>query len=509
MPRRIEYNTGRIESHSAARLPHKDPSMRIALVNPMARNSQGYHTIGVTIPHLGLQVLARKVQAPHTVDIIDEIFGSERTEEWLTPERYDLVGITAYSSGATRAYELAGLCRRRTLPCVMGGPHAWACPDEAQRYFDSVAVGECDDIWPQIVDDAARGRLAPRYEGAPARLSGGGGAAAQGIRPINGRYDVGAIQTSRGCPIGCDFCSVTKFNGRTIRRRPVGEIVAEWNELDRRFLVVVDDNFYGVGPTHAEQAKEILRGLIRHGKTRRWFGQTSINMGADPEALKLAYKAGCRGMLVGFESLNPASIEGYHKGLNSGLIGRYKELIGGFHRAGLSVFGCFIVGADEDSPETVSQTALDAVRLGVDIVQVTHLTPLPGTGLYRKMLSEGRITATDYPKDWERYTFVDTVFTPRGMSAQSLDEASFDLRCGAAFEPWVYKRALKTLWMTRSLSTAAFVYGVNRGFKRVSQALVARDRHRFEGLERNEDRLATIRQSFKLRCGRQPASTSP
>ncbi|HSW45387.1 MAG TPA: cobalamin-dependent protein, partial [Phycisphaerae bacterium] len=136
--------------------------MRIALINPVARRCQGYHTIGSKIPQLGLQVLARLTPAGHEVDIIDEIFGFEATDKGLRRGRYDLVGVTSYSSGATRAYEIAEQCRSEGIPTIMGGPHASALPDEAGGCFDSVAVGECDDIWPEIVSDAAGGRLQSR-----------------------------------------------------------------------------------------------------------------------------------------------------------------------------------------------------------------------------------------------------------------------------------------------------------------------------------------------------------
>jgi len=199
--------------------------MKIALINPIARRCQGYHTTGTFMPQLGLQVLANLVPEPHQVDIIDEIFGAEQTPDLLMQGQYDLVGMTAYTSGATRAYELAGICRQQGIPCIMGGPHAWAVPDEAAKYFDSVAVGECDEIWPSIIEDAAAGNLKPRYDGSLPDMAGGLGRASQGLDPINGKYDIGCIQTSRGCPIGCDFCSVTLFNGREIRRRPIDDII--------------------------------------------------------------------------------------------------------------------------------------------------------------------------------------------------------------------------------------------------------------------------------------------
>jgi len=476
--------------------------VRIALVNPVARRCQGYHTTGTFMPQLGLQVLARRVPPPHEVEIIDEIFGAEKTAELLMPDRYDLVGMTAYTSGATRAYELAQTCRQRGVSCIMGGPHAWAVPDEAARYFDSVAVGECDEIWPQIIADAAAGNLKRRYHGSLPDLSSGLGRASQGLDPINGKYDIGCIQTSRGCPIGCDFCSVTLFNGREIRRRPIDDIIDEWNSSDKPFMFVVDDNFYGVGPKHAEWAKELLRAIIERGRKRHWFSQTSINMGRDIEGLRLAKKAGCCAMLVGLETFNPANLEKYGKGLNTRLVEEYRELIAGFHRAGVAMFGCFIMGADEDTEDVVADTALKGVQIGVDIMQITNLTPLPGTKLYDRWMKEGRIFATDYPEDWERYTFVETVYDPAGMTAQRLDEMIYEMRLAAAREPWVWKRTLKTLLRTRSLSTAVFVHQTNAGWKKLARAQVPVDRERFGYEPTDNERTRKLHKAFSLRCGK-------
>lgn len=454
--------------------------MRIALVNPISRRTQGYHTVGSYIPQLGLQVLAQLTPRQHQVDIIDEIFGPQYTNTSLTRERYDVLCMTAYTSGATRAYEIASACRSQGIITILGGPHASACPDEAGQHFDAVAVGECDEIWPAIIEDAAAGRLKPRYHGSLPNLEVHGfGRAAQHLRPINGRYDVGAIQTSRGCPVGCEYCSVTQFNGPEIRRRRIADILDEWNDTSQKFLFVVDDNFFGVGERHAEWAKELLRAIIRHGRRRLWFSQTTLNMGDDPEGLKLAYRAGCRGMLIGFETFNPQTLKEYHKGINRKNVDRYKQLIAGFHRAGIAVFGGFIIGADQDTAETVSETALHAVKLGVDIVQVTNLTPLPGTKMYDRFKAEGRLLATSYPADWERYTFTETVYQPKNMSPRELDEAIYELRYAASREPWVGKRALRTLLSTRSITTTLFVWGMNRGWKRMARIQAPKDASRF------------------------------
>lgn len=474
--------------------------MRIALVNPITRRSQGYHTIGSFMPQLGLQVLAKLVPDGHAVDIVDEVFGPAYSDSQLTPEHYDLVGITSYTSGATRAYEIAQACRQQGIMTVMGGPHASACPAEAQERFDSVAVGECDEIWPQIVRDAAAGKLQPGYEGKLSDLEQIGlGEAAQTLQPVNGRYDVAAIQTSRGCPVGCEYCSVTKFNGPVIRRRRIADIIEEWNQTQQNFIFVVDDNFFGVGPRHAEWAKELLRALIKHGRRRLWFSQTTINMGDDPEGLRLAYRAGCRGMLVGFETFNAESLREYHKGINSRNVNRYQELVNGFHKAGIAIFGGFIIGSDQDTPETVADTALAAVKLGVDIIQVTNLTPLPDTRMFDRYKSEGRLLATDYPEDWERYTFTETIYEPKNMTARELDEAIYELRHAAARENWVLKRALRTLVRTRSLTTALFVLGMNRGWKRMARIQAPHDRQRFgfAPLETTQ-RFSKILDSFRM-----------
>jgi radical SAM superfamily enzyme YgiQ (UPF0313 family) len=477
--------------------------MRIALINPIARRMQGYHTIGSKIPQLGLMVLAERTPREHQVDVLDEIFGHQAVNDAVAERRYDLIGVTAYTSGATRAYEIAAGCRKAGIPCIMGGPHASALPDEAGRYFDSVAVGECDEIWPAILEDAARGRLQPRYHATRLpELTSGIGTGRQNVQPLNGNYDVAALQTSRGCPVGCEYCSVTLFNGPSIRRRPIDDILEEWNRVEKPFIFVVDDNFFGVGEKHAAWAKELLREIIRRGRKKLWFSQTTINMGDDPEGLELAYKAGCRGMLVGFETFNSENLKDYHKGINRKNVDRYKELVDGFHRKGISIFGGFIIGADHDDINTVADTAYEAVRVGVDTIQITNLTPLPGTKMYDRYIREGRIFATNYPEDWERYTFVETVYTPKQMTPRQLDESIYELRYLAAKMSWVWKRTLKTLFKTRSLTSSLFIHGMNTGWKRMAKIQAPEDSRRFGFVPNGSLRMKRLRDAFALRTGR-------
>jgi radical SAM superfamily enzyme YgiQ (UPF0313 family) len=241
----------------------------------------------------------------------------------------------------------------------------------------------------------------------------------------------------------------------------------------------------------------LLRRLLGFAP-RLWFSQTTINMGDDPEGLSLAQEAGCVGMLVGFETFNSDNLKDFHKGINRKNLDRYQTLVRGFQRQGVSVFGGFIIGADADDEDTVATTALQAVQVGIDTIQITNLTPLPGTKMYDRYLTEGRIFATQYPEDWERYTFVETVYHPRNMTAQRLDEVIYELRHIAAKENWVWKRTLRTLWRTRSLLTAAFIHGMNVGWKRMARVQAPRDEARF-GLHLMESlRTSRIREAFGM-----------
>jgi hypothetical protein len=203
-------------------------------------------------------------------------------------------------------------------------------------------------------------------------------------------------------------------------------------------------------------------------------------------------------MLVGFETFNADNLKDYHKGINRKNLERYQTLVRGFQREGVSVFGGFIIGADADDENTVAATALQAVQVGIDTIQITNLTPLPGTKMYDRYMKEGRIFATNYPHDWERYTFVETVYHPKNMSAAKLDEAIYELRHIAARENWVWKRTARTLWRTRSLTTALFIHGMNVGWKRMAKVQAPRDEQRYGVHLQESVRTSLIRRAFGL-----------
>lgn len=481
--------------------------LRILLINPVNRGQEGYHKIAGAIPHLGLQRLAAVAQQlpeQHQVVIVDEVFGQQDFAKLLETYKPDFVGITGYTASITRGYAIADLCRAKGIQTIIGGPHVFAQPEEAARHADSIAVGEADTIWAGIIDDVAASRLRPVYEGGHPDLSTSVVTNAKTLQPVNGRYSIGAVQTSRGCPIGCAFCSVTRFNGRDIRRRPISDIVRDFFDKEETFTFIVDDNIAGLNEKHLTWFKDLMRAMIAeqkaHGRRKFWFSQTSINLGQDKEALDLAYRAGCRGMLIGFESLSDESLQDYHKNLNRKNLDHYQEMVDNFHRAGIGIIGAFIAGADHDNINTVSQTVLRAAQMGIDIVQITKLTPLPGTKLYDQMKDEGRLEKVNYPNDWRYYNFINTVFTPKNMTSRELDQSVWEWHHASADKVlWPLFRAFRTLWKTRSLTTAAFVFEMNRRFRKITAEMAPQAVRDFEFRPELNDRTRRIRRSLSIR----------
>lgn len=377
--------------------------MRLLLINPRnplvnVTNKKNYWNKYRVWKPLGLLVVAGCTPKGWDITVVDENVDVPDYEQMSRP---DLVGITAFTSQAPRAYEVASVFRSRGVPVVMGGIHATMCHEEAVRRVDAVVLGEAEGVWAQVLDDAARGVLKPLYTGnqeqmeetPPARhdlLSTG--------------YHFGAIQTTRGCPLNCSFCSVSSFNGRLYRRRAIEDVVSEFRLIGENHVLVVDDNLIGTRRDHIARAKDLFRALIkaRHGK--KWICQATINMADDGELLRLASRAGCIGVFIGFESSAEEGLVELHKKYNIQKKRDFRSSVRRIQRHGITVVGSFIMGLDVDKPGVGLQIAQTANRYGVDLLNVLFLTPLPGTDLWKKMQEEGRITADRFPEDWKYYT---------------------------------------------------------------------------------------------------------
>ncbi|MBN2359211.1 MAG: B12-binding domain-containing radical SAM protein, partial [Deltaproteobacteria bacterium] len=392
---------------------------------------------------LGLMTLGSLTPPEWQVTLIDENIA---VPDYASSPIPDLVGITAFTSQAARAYELAAGFRQRGVAVVMGGIHASMCADEAARHVDAVVRGEAEEIWKTVLDDAARGALRPIYEG--------GFAAIEKVPPArqdlaSGGYLFGAIQVTRGCPLNCSFCSVTAFNGRQFRRRAIPDVVDEMRSIREKYILVVDDNLIGTSSHHMAYAKELFRALIDARLDKRWICQATVNLAEDEELLALAARSGCRGVLIGFESLSAEGLTEVNKKFNFKQQRDIREVCRRIQRHGIAVLANFIIGLDADKPGVGSQIAEAAIAAGVEMLHVQMLTPLPGTVLWNTLRAEDRIAANVFPDDWQYYTFTYPVARCRHLSAADLVHEFTS--CFRAFysPPCILRRLLTSLFRSR------------------------------------------------------------
>ncbi|OFV80824.1 MAG: hypothetical protein A2W26_06880, partial [Acidobacteria bacterium RBG_16_64_8] len=311
---------------------------------------------------LGLMVLAGLTPDDWEISIIDENLGVPDYE--LLP-RPDLVGLTAFTSQAARAYVLATRFRGWGVPVVMGGVHASMRQREAGAHVDAVVTGEAEGIWAAVLTDARQGCLEALYEGGRADLS-----QASRVRHdlLPSRYAFGAIQTTRGCPLRCRFCSVTAFNGARYRQRPVPDVVREFQSIRERLVFVVDDNLIGTTAAQLSRAKELFRALAAADLGKHWIAQTSVNFADDEELLQLAAQAGCIGVYIGFESPTVEGLAEIGKRFNLREGRDLAASVRRIQRHRIMVVGSFMIGLGVDERGIGRQVADTATRYGMDNV---------------------------------------------------------------------------------------------------------------------------------------------
>lgn len=382
--------------------------MRVLLISPDRKDvvearRQGRPRMKAPFPPLSLLQVA--ALTPPDVEVVIK---DEAVEDIDLDTPCDLVGITALTSNAPRAYDLADAFSARNVPVVLGGMHASACPDEALQHCDAVVVGEAEGQWPRLLDDVRAGRLQRVYENRdypdlatvpPPRRDL--------LRP-NSYLLTNTVWATRGCAHACSFCSVSTFFGRRTRSRPVDSVVEEICCLPGRYLVFVDDNIM----TRPSYAKALFEGLIGAGKT--WLGQASTAVLENVELLQLAARSGCQALFVGLETLSSAALERVNKGFN--VVGKFRDIINRLHDLGIGVIGAFMFGFDDEDESVFERTAEFAERARIDVPQYSILTPLPGTLLHAQMEAEGRII----DRDWSHYDGGHVVFAPRGTTPEKL-----------------------------------------------------------------------------------------
>jgi radical SAM superfamily enzyme YgiQ (UPF0313 family) len=392
---------------------------------------------------LSLMVLAGLTPPEWEISIIDENLGVPDYPAMPSP---DLVGITAFTSQANRAYEVATYFRNMGVPVIMGGIHATMCLKEVTEHVDSVVTREAEGIWPQVLEDARHGNLKRYYDGGLAEIKN---VPLARHDLLAAGYAFGAIQTTRGCPLNCSFCSVTAFNGARYRQRPISDVVREFQSIREKRVLVVDDNLIGTRPEHIARAKDMFRAMARANLRKEWVAQATINFADDEELLVLAAKAGCRGVFIGFESPTPEGLKELGKKFNL-LKGRdFRTSVRRIQKHNILVVGSFIIGLDIDEPGIGKRIAEVARQYGLDNLNVLFLTPLPGTRLWNQMKSQDRIALDTFPQDWKYYTLTFPVARYKHLSLDSVIEEMISCDRDFYSMPRILHRVLGNLWHRR------------------------------------------------------------
>ena len=374
--------------------------MKILLVSPHPNKKRSYLN-KYQYPSLTLQQIAGITPREHDVEIVDE-----RYEDINFDNHYDIIGISCLTYNSLRGYEIAEIFRKKGVPVVLGGYHASLMPDEAKKHADSIVIGEAEYNWPKVLNDVQKGKLKPFYK--PEKL----------VEPediVPARHDIGvyttmeAIQASRGCPTGCEFCAMQKIEGPRFRGRIVDQIIDEMKIIKSKTIFFADASLT-VSPPYS---RNLFKEMSQLNKKFHCFGNINV-LSHDDELLRLSQEAGVEKWYVGIESISQENINQAGKSTNK--VENYATAIKKIKDHGMTVTGFFIFGLDHDTPETFQKT-LDAIyEWELDSASFSIVTPYPGTRLFERFEKEGRIT--NY--DWSRYEEGKVNYKPAKLTEQEL-----------------------------------------------------------------------------------------
>jgi len=387
--------------------------MRVKIISPRRKPEWGetfwgFETLiqsqlggqGALLAPLALPTLGALTPPDVEVSLTDE-----NVEPIDFDRNVDLVGITSMTYLAPRAYEIADHFRVDGIKVVIGGIHASMLPDEALQHADSVVIGEAENIWPQVVRDCAEGRLQTLYQSPTHPDLKDSPTPKWGLLKSD-YYWLHMMQVGRGCPYNCDFCSVTAFNGRRYRHKPLENVAREIEtllDIDRhKTMLFADDNLLSI----PEYSKQLFLLLKTYGV--RWWCQASMNRLKDDDLLALMHDSGCEAVFVGFESVAQATVDSMNKG-GVNKVDEYGEIVERVNSHGITVAGSFILGNDTDGEDIFQATAgfIKSARLPLAMINI--LTPGPGTVLFQRLEKENRILN----RDWWKYNGESICFQPR------------------------------------------------------------------------------------------------
>jgi radical SAM superfamily enzyme YgiQ (UPF0313 family) len=386
--------------------------LRVALISPkgpLYRHRGGIFRKSLRYQPLTLTTLAALV--PRELDIeltlIDEGIAD-------VPERLDvdLVGLTVITGTAPRAYALSARFRSRGIATVLGGPHVTLIPEDAQPHADAIVVGYAEDTWPRLLRDFAAGVMQSRYDQSPDLDLANRPFARRDLLPRRRYLTNNVFEATRGCVHNCDFCVVPAAWGRKPYQKPVEEVAEDIRRHGARKLIFVDLNLIA----DRDYARRLFLELIP--LRVQWYGLATVLLADDAELLELAAKSGCRGLLMGLESISPENLRASRKGFNTP--DHFVRVVERLHAHGIALQGCFVFGLDGDGPDVFLKTAKFAVDAKIDLPRFAIVTPFPNTGLYKRLSTEGRILT----HNWELYDGQHVVFQPQRLGVQELQDGT-------------------------------------------------------------------------------------
>lgn len=431
--------------------------MKIALLAPAGAMHRHGGSFGKSLHYAPLTLTTLAALVPDDLDaeitIYDETAGSIPLDLVA-----DIVCITCITGTSTRCYAYADYFRSRGITVVLGGVHPTMLPDEAQAHADAVMTGFAEQTFPRMLRDFHARSLRSRYaQNADFRIEG---------RPAPRRellnkkryITMNTVEAVRGCSLPCTFCAFPAAFGKTVYKRPVREVVAEIEALNSREILFPDVNLIA----DRAYAIELFTAMIPLRKI--WLGLATSQVGIDDELIAVFSKSGCRGLLIGFESICQQSQSYVNKGVNQ--VNSYKDLMKKLHNAGILVQGCFAFGGDNEDATVFEQTVEMVIQAKIDLPRYSILTPFPGTEYYRDLEAQGRITE----RNWAMYDVEHCVFTPAKMTAQQLE----------AGNDWAWRQTYSYKNMARRLApfnhSAWLSIPANMGYKGYADKLRKFDR---------------------------------
>ena len=440
--------------------------MRILLYNPDNGVTRNF------MPHLWMFLLQALTPPGHEVLLIDgnaQPMDETQISQYICDQNIGLVGIGAMTRMVAKAYRIADAIRAAGVPVVMGGPHVTELPDEALRHADAVALGEADETWPLIVNDAVRGELKGIYS--PVNAAGkenkpslkeypaipwqsidldqfnlvpnAATAMLQKVGEGWGTFRIIPVESGRGCPYGCEFCTVTGFFGDSIRFRTNESVVNELLQLKARArkekgqiaVFFIDDNF----AINVKRTKSLLRDIIAAGAQIHWVAQISANLLRDEELIDLIAASGGKWIFIGMESIDPANLKDVNKGFNKPA--EYAGVLERLAKRNVYTITSFIFGMDNDTPGVAERTLEQVRRWPPGLPIFGLLTPLPATPLYKRLETAGRLTR---PKHWQEFIPFAMAHTPLKMT---IEEAHAEVKYGwaQAYSPQALAQAVEAL----------------------------------------------------------------